>query len=900
MRRGNNAFLYTVVNPEYYETLDHYIPDEKAFLRPIKALLPTGWDIERAGPWYTCTPPPPAIRPDQGWKIHISATLSNSASILTTAARRLIPTGTAFKFAADRFLLYILNSKRWQRGGSGKFITIYPGDIDVFKELTEKLYSVLVGHSGPYILSDRRYKDSSVVYYRYGGFSRMADLNVKGNARPMIRTPDGGWMPDERQAYYSPPQWVTDPFETSPSPPQESRTLRGGRYSLQGVLAFSNSGGVYLATDTATGDRVVIKEARPFTNLYLNGQDSVALLKKEHRLLSLLERTGMAPRPLDFFKEWEHYFLVEEFVEAQPLRTTATENNVVLRTRPSLDDVERFADYFRRTYSRVARVIQTVHSHNIVFTDISHNNILIRRSNQEPVLIDFEAAYERGIDEPTPMFTPGFASEQQRQGVVAKFEDDLYALGALMIAAITPMMAMNPLHPEAHERFLEMLAREYGLPANIRHVISGLMHPVPSRRPSLAEVIDRLSEAWHPTLPRPSAYEADSICSPFLVKRILAHILSTPTYTRKDRLFPGDPAVFSTNPLSVAYGACGVAYALKEMLGEVPREITDWILERERSAALYPPGLYVGLAGIAWTLLALRKRDEAKAAAAMAHEHRLASDSADVFYGLAGLGMAELKMFAESGEEVYLAWARETGEKILRLRCESESGCWWPYAGDVYYGLAHGASGVALFLLYLYLATNDDRFLSVGRMALEYDLNNARRSRDNALTWTMGGGSRTVTPYWRHGGAGVGMVTLRYHCVTGEPRYRTVLEDIAADSDRKYTIFPGRFFGLAGLGDFLLDMSACFPEATVYREMARKVASGITLFRVDRADGTAFPGEDLLRLSCDFGTGSAGICLFLHRLLNGGRSPYMVDELLPRAAAEALGSGSRCALGVPA
>jgi hypothetical protein len=67
-----------------------------------------------------------------------------------------------------------------------------------------------------------------------------------------------------------------------------------------------------------------------------------------------------------------------------------------------------------------------------------------------------------------------------------------------------------------------------------------------------------------------------------------------------------------------------------------------------------------------------------------------------------------------------------------------------------------------------------------------------------------------------------------------------------------------------------------------------KIASGISLFRVDRPTGTAFPGEELIRLSCDYGTGSAGIALFLHRLLNGGPTPYMVDELLAGRAASAL------------
>jgi hypothetical protein len=42
----------------------------------------------------------------------------------------------------------------------------------------------------------------------------------------------------------------------------------------------------------------------------------------------------------------------------------------------------------------------------------------------------------------------------------------------------------------------------------------------------------------------------------------------------------------------------------------------------------------------------------------------------------------------------------------------------------------------------------------------------------------------------------------------------------------------------------------------------------------------AFPGDTLSRVSCDYGTGSAGIALFIHRLLHGGATDFMLDELL--------------------
>ena len=86
-------------------------------------------------------------------------------------------------------------------------------------------------------------------------------------------------------------------------------------------------------------------------------------------------------------------------------------------------------------------------------------------------------------------------------------------------------------------------------------------------------------------------------------------------------------------------------------------------------------------------------------------------------------------------------------------------------------------------------------------------------------------------------------------------------------------------YGLSGLGQFMLDLRDLFGD-TRCEEAARKMADTIRLFEVPRAHGTAIPGEGLMRISCDWATGGAGVGLFLHRLQAGADAPFMVDELL--------------------
>ena len=163
---------------------------------------------------------------------------------------------------------------------------------------------------------------------------------------------------------------------------------------------------------------------------------------------------------------------------------------------------------------------------------------------------------------------------------------------------------------------------------------------------------------------------------------------------------------------------------------------------------------------------------------------------------------------------------------------------------------------------------------------MEFDLSFAVNTADGGLSWRQATrGTSPLFPYWRFGSAGIGIVTARFQRLIGSQRYQSVLEKIYIDTDRKYAVFPGQFAGLAGLGEFLLDMHELSGERR-FMDSAIKVAEGIMHFRVER-NGAAFPGELLSRLSCDYGTGSAGVALFLNRLIGRHGNNFMLDELFP-------------------
>lgn len=876
MRSRPNPY-YQLLSPDYYETFDTYTPAMADFHSLVASKLPPGWTIHRQNIWFHCGSPNNVL-PRQGWKIHVSATVADAPGtldrVLTVLFRRQ---DTNFKFALDHFVLSLLNSKNWSRGGAGKFITVYPKNTQTFLELIEELHTATRGQQGPYILSDYRYENQGVVFYRYGGMLTHQTLNERGETVPLLLGPDGDEFPDRRLAFPMTPPWAESPFQVPQA--TESSTgamlLRNGRYEITDVMAFSSAGGVYLAKDHQTGRKVVVKEARPHISPGKGCDDAIELLEKEHRLLTILCDTEVAPKPVDFFQEWEHWFLVEEFIAGVTLASHSAEHGILLRTRPSAEDFQSWSATFSSLSCNLIKIVEVLHQHGIIFGDLSPNNLLVISGTTQLKIIDFEGAQQIGVDAPIGIYTPGFASSSRMSSGAATFADDYYAVGAVLSSCLFPLNGLSQFRSDALRDVLLSIKKDLNLPDEMAETIIRMLSPDPTQAPKPDKAIEALSatiaQFASPVTEQPLACDE-------VIKGIERHINNTATYSRSDRLFPADPTVFATNPLSLAYGAAGVAYTLNRISDEFPGPAVEWILRHKITNEAYPPGLYIGSSGIAWSLLEIGLQQEAEKIFQVAFTSPLRHKTADLFYGMAGWGMTALRFFMETQDQQYLDLAIEAGNKILEASSRDERGLYWMNDGEQRLGIAYGSSGVALFLLYLHMAIGESRFLAAGQQALDFDLSHGTTTKDGGISWAHSASvASPLYPYWRFGSAGVGSVVLRYYRLLGTQRYRTILEKTFIEMDRKYAVSPGRFMGLAGLGELSLDLYDCFGEKR-YLEAAHKAANGIMLFRVDRG-GTAFPGDQLLRLSCDYGTGSAGIALFLNRLLGRQGNDFMLDSL---------------------
>lgn len=364
------------------------------------------------------------------------------------------------------------------------------------------------------------------------------------------------------------------------------------------------------------------------------------------------------------------------------------------------------------------------------------------------------------------------------------------------------------------------------------------------------------------------------------IKGSTKYILKTCDLNREDRLCPSDYRVFTTNPLSISYGACGIAYYLNKVLGDLPDSIKGWIFSKKIDDKNYPPGLYVGLSGIGWALLDMGYREKFEVVAPFIYNSPLLYEGPDIFYGAAGWGLASLYFWLKTSDEKFLHKAYKAGKYLIKTRKSDKGGYYWTNVdGDVYFGFAHGTSGIATFLLYLYLAKKEKEFLESAIKAMDFEIAHAFKKEDY-LTWPRSiNDNQLLGSYWQYGSAGVGEALIRFYIATGEKKYLKIAEKCAKDAARKYTVFPSQFRGLSGMGEFLLDMYY-FTKNNEFLRQAEEVAEGVLLFSIKRPEGIAFPGDELMRISNDYGTGSAGIGMFLHRLLTLEPRVFVLDELL--------------------
>jgi serine/threonine protein kinase len=207
----------------------------------------------------------------------------------------------------------------------------------------------------------------------------------------------------------------------------------GGRYKVINQLGVGGFSQTFLAQDLHLPGHplCVVKQFKPQVADPVQLQTASRLFDTEAKVLYQLGEHPQIPRLLAHFEEEQEFYLVQEFIEGQPLAK-------LLRGRPWSE---------RRVIALLQDLLQIlvfVHRQSVIHRDIKPSNLIYRNPDGRIVLIDFGAVKQVSTqltESSTGLFTvsigtQGYMPMEQLSGS-PRFSSDIYAAGVVCIQALT-------------------------------------------------------------------------------------------------------------------------------------------------------------------------------------------------------------------------------------------------------------------------------------------------------------------------------------------------------------------------------------------------------------------------------------------------------------------------------
>lgn len=875
------------------------------------------------GPW-----------PDQGWKLHVSATPLSAVEVLEAALDVLLADGARFKVLGSIRLLSALNSGLFGISQIGKFITVYPSDDAHAVRLAVELDFLTRGYRGPRIPTDRALRPGSLVHYRYGAMIRRRESQL-GDDKPDgshdIVDPKGRLTDDVRLNYYRPPDpSITDPFEAAEvriSPPARGPLLND-RYFVCDALSQSPRGGVFRAVDVLAKPACVLllKEAWHDVGLDQWGRDAHDWAANEEYILTRYAGDPFLPRFYDRFELNGNRYIAIEYVEGTPLDQVLLEEHAL---EHGIDPRDVIAIGLA-----TGEALAHLHEIGLVFRDFKPANTL-KTPDGHYRLIDFGIAYEylESCVEPLSTGTPPFYSREQYEGRPPCPADDIFAWGAVLyhLAGGDASFADMPKGKDLLRPFSRRPLTEFrsSFPTVLANVIDRAVAWEPADRfASMREARDALAEAarrledmhWKaPARVKAENYESNTSLAlvdreeAFHLAREVGDALCAAAEDQggglcwKRRFEWIERTEYSPDLYA---GAAGIGLFLAELAratgeeryADAARGAARWVAGPTWGRGRAQHGFHSGEAGVAFFFLRLAELLDAPGyvSAADMRLRRLrgaASVTIDLMYGTAGTILGLLAMHAVTGESQFLVEARALGDQLIgkALTSKASDGCYWEIASSApggpvipHLGLLHGVAGVGLALAYLGCVTGEEHYLDTARDAAELLLAQAVSSSTNIsveggekeeelLTWPghLDDSAKGLQAHC-HGAGGIGQFFLWLDALVPHQRYRKAAESAAhaIAAQRATETRAGICHGVSGTGHFMLD---CYQRFGGPQWLVRACECGghLQRFRLPERPGV-YAMHSKRAVSPDLMLGYAGAGSFLLRFANTANASDLI------------------------
>lgn len=420
--------------------------------------------------------------PDQGWKLHISATILTAPKVLETVAPFLESQKAFYKAPFSLAELKKINSGIYYNYTQiGKIITVYPQTNEQAVFFAEQLHQLTEEMSAPAVPFDFKFKQKSCVYYRYGAFKTFQLRNEDGSTILAMHGRNGELIPDLRFSESAKPEWISNPFPPALVEKEASDSPLKNDYTVFRALSQRGKGGVYQAVDFR-GDEprfCLIKEGRKNGEVDWDGRDGFWRVHYEKRVLETLQDVGCnIPEVYNSFETSGHFYLVTEFIEGETLHAFLQKR----KQRLSIYHAIKFA-------IRLSDLIARIHSAGWLWRDCKPDNLIVTKKGVlRPV--DFEGACPINQPDyvPCSTLTAVFFEESENFFKAGRINPDLFALGA-----ITYLLIEGEL-PRITTEGLPTILRPK-VPSEIKLLVSQLIDPNPTSYPIIEDVSQKLKAA---------------------------------------------------------------------------------------------------------------------------------------------------------------------------------------------------------------------------------------------------------------------------------------------------------------------------------------------------------------------------------------------------------------------
>ena len=644
--------------------------------------------------------------PDRGWKLHVSCATSEVLEMLDVVAPILLAGRSPFKLPATLEGVSWLNFGGGGETQLGKVMTIYAVDNRDFAGLARVLPAAWTSRRGPWILTDRIVRRDRRVFARWGAFRTRIQIDRCGRPHFVMTGPHGADVEDERRLDGRQPAWAPPAplaLDTTSRPPPlqaEQVVIEGSSFWPMHQYPSRAGTSVALAIDAGLGT-AIIKRARRGALSDPDGCDAFDRLRNEFETLRALRDCGVpAPRPLG----------IEEDDDVLSIAQTDLGG-------PTIEQLPLDAQV--ASLPLLARAAARLHRAGFAHRDLKAQNAV--RLVDCVALIDFELA---GPVDRADCVTGGTVGYVGPEGAHrrAAFAADAYAFGATVFQVLTRIGPGSLPAEQRANRMVGILAREGHAAA--AELVARFSCEEPAQRATLADACGDgpLAGSWsrmrvpaaRPTAARRRRRHADK----WLRCAFEAGVYAS-TFERTQEVGTAWQMI-EEHGLSLGEslysGAAGVVLVLRALGGQLghadfatrAHQGAQWLSSRHPQRESH--GLFTGNAGVAVTLAALARSD-GDARLLDAARCRLTAavtsdfEDPDLTSGSAGIVFAGVMISELVGQRWPLALIRRHADALIREVDRDPEGvcCWrscvaYDPSRQPYYGVAHGAAGIAVSL----------------------------------------------------------------------------------------------------------------------------------------------------------------------------------------------------------